>query len=138
MKKSLIITIVVIVIFIGGILLSRSLQKKDTDIISRNGMHWHPQLQIIVAGEKIEIPQNVGIGAIHSPMHTHEDLPLIHLEFDGLVRSDDIKLGQFFRIWDKDMNSFGTNMRMTVNGKENTEFGNYIMHDGDKIELHYN
>ena len=28
-------------------------------------------------------------------------------------------------------------MEMTVNGKENIEFENYIMKDKDKIELHY-
>ena len=35
------------------------------------------------------------------------------------------------------MRSFGTNMRMTVNGIENTEYENYQMKDGDTIELRY-
>jgi len=46
-------------------------------------------------------------------------------------------LENFFRNWGKDMRSFGANMRMTVNGVENTEFENYMMRDGDKIELRY-
>ena len=100
-------------------------------------MHWHPQLEIYVKGEKQEIPQNVGIGAVHSPMHTHDDLPIIHLEYSGVVRNDDIMLGQFFKVWERDMNSFGSNMKMTVNGEESTEFGDYVMRDGDKIELRY-
>ena len=33
--------------------------------------------------------------------------------------------------------SFGTNVKMTVNGKENTEYENYAMQDKDKIELRY-
>jgi len=70
-------------------------------------------------------------------MHTHEDLPLLHLEFSGRVTKDDIRLGNFFRNWGKDMNEFGTNMKMAVNGKENMEFGDYVMRDKDKIELNF-
>lgn len=98
----------------------------------------------------MEIPPNVGVGPAFSGMpgydptmgmaaiHTHEDLPLIHLEFmDGPVRKSDVALGRFFAVWGKDMRSFGENMTMTVNGAENTEYENYVMRDGDKIELHY-
>ncbi|MBM3261316.1 hypothetical protein FJY93_02755 [Candidatus Kaiserbacteria bacterium] len=116
---------------------SAFLQPSDPDVIARRGLHSHPQLAIYVKGEKVEIPQNIGLGAVHQPMHTHEDLPLIHLEFQGVVRKGDIMLGQFFKIWGKDMRQFGSNMRMTVNGKENTEYENYIMRDNDKIELQY-
>src|SRR3989344_8946196 len=116
---------------------SGTVQSNDPDIVAVSGMHWHPQLEIYVKGEKIEIPQNIGIGAVHQPMHTHDDLPIIHLEFPALVRTQDIMLGRFFEIWGKDMRSFGSNMRMMVNGGENTEYENYIMGDGDKIELHY-
>ena len=116
---------------------SGTVQSNDPDVVAVSGMHWHPQLEIYVKGEKIEIPQNIGIGAVHQPMHTHDDLPIIHLEFLGMVRTQDIKLGRFFEIWGKDMDSFGSNMTMTVNGSPNTEFGNYIMRDGDKIELRY-
>lgn len=109
----------------------------DASLIAPNGLHWHPSLEIFVGGVKQEIPQNLGLGTVHQPMHTHDDLPIVHLEFAGVVRNNDIKLGRFFTMWQKDMRSFGTNMRMTVNGQENTEFENYTMRDGDKIELHY-
>ncbi|TAL49222.1 hypothetical protein EPN83_01640 [Patescibacteria group bacterium] len=137
MKKGLILIVVVILLLAGGVFWSRSLQKNDPGVIARGGIHWHPGLKILVKGEKVEIPENTGLGAVHSPIHTHDDLPLIHLEFDGLVRQDDIKLGQFFKVWGKDIHSFGENVKMTVNGKENSEYENYVMHDGDKIELHY-
>ncbi len=100
-------------------------------------IHWHPELRIFVRGEEITIPQNVGLGARHSPIHTHEDLPIIHLEFQGPVRTDDVRLGKFFEVWGKDMRSFGTSVRMTVNGVENTEYEAYVMRHEDKIELHY-
>lgn len=109
----------------------------EGEIISRNGLHWHADLAIYVKGEKQEIPANIGIGAVHQPIHTHDEADVIHLEFQGQVRKTDITLGQFFKNWDKDIRSFGTNMRMTVNGKENIEYENYIMRDKDEIELHY-
>ncbi len=111
----------------------------ESDIISRNTLHWHPELIIYVKDKKQEIPMNIGIGAIHQPIHTHDDNDqgIIHLEFQGLTRKQDIMLGQFFKNWGKDIRSFGVNMKMTVNGEKNTEYENYIMRDNDKIELRY-
>ena len=111
----------------------------ESEIISRAGFHWHPELVIYIKGEKQELPENIGIGAIHQPIHTHDDSDkgIIHMEFQGLVRKEDTVIGRFFKNWGKDMRSFGTNMKMTVNGEENTEYENYVMHDKDKIELWY-
>jgi hypothetical protein len=114
-----------------------SVSAGDLSIVARHGLHSHPQLVIYVKGRQVKIPANLGLGAREMAVHTHEDLPLIHLEFSGIVRKEDITLGQFFKIWGKGMRDFGANMRMTVNGKENIEYENYVMHDGDKIELHY-
>ena len=127
----------VVVLIVGMLGLSQYLQSNDPGTLARNGLHWHPEITIYVKGEKIEIPQNIGIGAVHQPMHTHDDLPIIHLEFSGVVKEKDATLGNFFRIWGKDIRSLGTNVKMTVNGKENMEFENYIMQDKDKIELRY-
>ena len=130
----------VVLLAIAGIFIlpsPKSIDSNDPNEVATNGLHWHPQLEIYVKGEKIEIPRNIGIGAVHESVHTHDDLPIIHLEFPGIVRKEDITLGKFFEVWGKDMRSFGTNMKMTVNGKENTEFENYVMRDGDKIELRY-
>ena len=112
----------------------------EGEIISRNGFHWHPELAIYVKGKKQELPPNINIGVVHQPIHTHPDdnrQGIVHLEFQGLTQKQDVVLGQFFKNWGKDIRSFGTNMRMTVNGKENTEYENYIMRDKDKIELQF-
>lgn len=109
----------------------------DANVIASGGLHWHPSLEIYVGGVKQEIPQNLGLGAVHKPMHTHDDLPIVHLEFTGVVKNEDITLGKFFDIWGKGMRSFGSNMRMTVNGVDNAEYEQYIMRDKDVIELHY-
>ena len=133
-----IIGFVVFIISLFG--LQKFLQNGDPDVITSNGLHSHPQLAIYVKGEQQEIPANIGIGAVHQPTHTHTedaDQGIIHLEFGDIVRNSDIKLGKFFEVWGKDIRSFGSNMTMTVNGETNTEYENYMMRDGDKIELHY-
>ena len=111
----------------------------EADIVSRSGMHWHPELAIYVKGVKQELPANIGIGATHQPIHTHDDSDqgIVHMEFQGLVRKQDITLGQFFKNWGKDIRSFGTDMKMVVDGEENVEYENYLMGDKDKIELWY-
>lgn len=109
----------------------------EGEILSRSGLHWHPELAIFVKEEKQEIPANLGIGAVHNPMHTHDSSGVIHLEFQGVVRKDDVKLDRFFGVWGKDFVELGSSVKMTVNGEEKAELQNYVMKDGDKIELRY-
>lgn len=115
-------------------------EKQDEKILSRNGLHWHSELAVFVKGEKVEIPANLGLGTVHNPIHTHvEDAAngVIHMEFSSLVRQSNTKLGEFFKVWEKDINSFGKIITMKVNGVESVEFENYLMKDGDKIEIRY-
>lgn len=118
----------------------------SSEIVARNGIHWHPELTITIKGQKQEISANIGIGVTHQPVHTHDTTGVIHLEISGRVIEDDIKLGKFFGIWDKQFNSncvFDScngpdgKVKMLVNGQENTEFENYRMQDKDKIEIIY-
>lgn len=126
-----------IVLIIGLFGWSRLIQSSDPNIISAGAFHWHPELTIYVKGEKQEIPQGIGLAGGHRPIHTHDDLPVIHMEFAGAAKKDEVTLGAFFKNWGKNFNSFGSDVTMTVNGKENAEFENYQMKNGDKIELHY-
>lgn len=138
--KSTLWWVIGIIIFVSSLFAwSKTLQNNDPSVLSGNGIHWHSELTIYVKGEKQEIPENIGIGAVHQPIHTHNDSDqgIVHMEFQGLVRKQDVTLGQFFKNWGKDMRSFGTTMTMTVNGQENTEYENYLMQDKDKIELRY-
>lgn len=96
-------------------------------------MHIHPRLKMVVKGEEIKIPHDVGVSATcMRPVHTHDDSGTLHLEFPNTT---DVPLGYFFKVWEKPLSSFGMNHKMKVNGKENTELENYIMRDGDQIEL---
>ena len=109
----------------------------NSNVISMSGIHYHPELEIYVKGEKIEIPPNIGLIGGHRPIHTHEDAPIVHLEYQTKVTKEDTRLGKFFEVWGKDFKEFGQNVTMTVNGELNTEYENYEMKDGDKIELRY-
>ncbi len=137
MKTFTLSIVLVSVLILAGIWWQDARSQGDPNVISRNGLHWHPTLEMYVKGVKQEIPENIGLGAIHQPVHTHDDLPKIHLELSGTVRREDILLGEFFKSWQRDIRSFGSNMKMTVNGEENTEYENYMMRDGDRIELRY-
>lgn len=117
------------------------------DLISRRGIHWHPELSLKVKGQAVEIPANIGVGgAVHKDMHTHKVNDQIHVEMNRAVRQDDIRLGKFFAIWGKQFNSrcvvdtcSDTEglVKMTVNGQPNTQFENYLMQDKDRIEITY-
>lgn len=134
----------------GGWLLWRFIASlpdiKAEDIISRDGIHWHPELAIVIKGKKQEISANIGIGGAHAPMHTHEADGVIHLERSGLIVRQHTRLGEFFRIWGKTFtqdcifehcNGPDGTVTMTVNGAPNEEYGDYEMKDGDKIEIRY-
>ena len=143
------------IILLGGVGLfvmrsgAEQLPPPKSEVLSENGLHWHPQIEIFIKGEKQEIPVNIGIGSAYAAfagfdlgmqmtaMHTHDANGIIHLEFPGLVTKEDTKLGNFFAIWGKDFREFGSSVTMTVNGEANSELENYQMKDGDNIELRY-
>lgn len=148
------ITLISIAILIGGVFFSSQQNTSsstipDSDIIAKNGIHWHPKLSIYIKGERKELEDGIGLGAVHQPIHTHtEDYKdgVIHMEFPGVVTKEETKLGNFFRIWKKEFNKnqiFDNKngpegkVKMTINGKENTEFENYQMKDKDLIEIKY-
>ena len=146
------IKIAAIVLLVGGSIvglvwyIANQPKTPESEIISQSGIHWHPELSIYIKGAKQEIPANIGIGVTHQPLHTHDNTGVIHLEIQGLVTRDDIKIGRFFKIWGKLFNSNcildscnGPNgkVKMLVNGRENNDFDNYPMQDKDKIEIRY-
>ncbi len=119
-------------------------QIPESEIITKEGIHWHPELSIYIKGQIQEIPTNAGTPSI---MHTHDETGMLHVHpASKLVRKDDITLGRYFKLWGKkfsstcifdNCNSSEGSLKMTVNGVENTEFENYVMQDKDKIVLRY-
>ena len=97
--------------------------------------HIHPNLTIIIKDVQLEVPANTGISnGCMNAIHTHDNSGTLHVESP---EKRDFTLSDFFAVWGKDINSFGTNVKMTVNGQENTELEDYIMQDKDRIELRY-
>ena len=109
-------------------------------------IHWHPTLTIKINGKTQDIPQNIGMGSTHFPIHTHEDINagVIHMENDRPTRKT-VVLGYFFEIWGKKFSEscifeYCTDkgeLKMYVNGKENFEFEKYFMQDKDKIVIEF-
>lgn len=62
--------------------------------------HYHPQLQIIIGGEQVPVPANIGVdpatGAM-SAVHTHETDGTIHVEAG--TAGEVFTLGQLFTEW---------------------------------------
>ena len=105
------IAVLTVVILVGGIFFlsrGRSSSIPEDRVVAQNGLHWHPKLTIAIKGKKQEIPANIGIGAVHQPIHTHDKDAkdgVIHMEMQGVVKRDDTKLANFFKIWRKEFNS---------------------------------
>ena len=143
MKNSTLTMSVIGILFLGvfGALVwyaSAGPSVAEAEILSRRGLHWHPELIIYMKGEKQILPADIGLGAIHNPVHTHDAGGVIHLEMEGLVKKEDTTLGEFFKVWNKTFSDFGTTTpRMLVNGEENAELLAYPMKDKDKIELYF-
>jgi hypothetical protein len=88
-------------------------------------VHVHAHLQIFDRGRAVAVPANVGIppgaGCLYW-VHTHSNDGIIHIESPE-VRT--FTLGQFFDIWDRDLNGQtaagahapkGKTLRVTING----------------------
>lgn len=148
------IGLLTVVFLVGGIFfLSKDKDTTSTsippsEVVAQNGLHWHPKLEIYIKDEKQEIPANIGLGAIHQEMHTHENAKdgVVHMEMNGMVTKDETRLENFFKIWGRKFSSTNIfdkvngeegKIKMTVNGKDNTDFENYLMRDGDTIEIRY-
>ncbi len=62
--------------------------------------HYHPNLAIIIAGEQVPLPGNIGVDAstgAMSAVHTHEGDGTIHIEAG--VPGEIFTLGQLFTQW---------------------------------------
>jgi hypothetical protein len=62
--------------------------------------HYHPSLRIVIDGNQVPIPANIGVdpatGAM-SAVHTHEGDGTIHIEADSV--GEQFTLGQLFTQW---------------------------------------
>lgn len=108
-------------------------------------MHWHPNLNIRINGEDVELPANIGVPSLTClrPLHTHDASGQIHVE-SPIVR--DYTLGEFFQIWGKPFSRMQLlehaaddthHVTLTVDGKPSEEFEDLVMKDHQQIVLSY-
>ncbi len=106
--------------------------------------HIHPNLTIIINGEKQNIPPNIGVKVTcMNSIHTHEGGGVIHVESPI---EKDFTLGDFFAVWDKPFDSqhilsFQTDdtheIVVSVNGEMVDTFQDTILRDKDDIVISY-
>src|SRR5262245_1505646 len=111
----------------------------DADPIA---IHIHPTVKIVIDGQDVVIPDNVGhVGSAGlMPHHIHDTTGKIHVE--SLIADHKFQLQDFFAIWGKTFNSqeilgFHADathtITMTVNGQPSTAFGSLVLEDLDEI-----
>ena len=62
--------------------------------------HIHPYLQIVINGQNVAVPADVGIvrsGSCFEPIHTHDTSGIVHVESPNT--STQYTLSEFFQIW---------------------------------------
>ncbi len=116
-------------------------------------VHWHASLQVFTCATYREMPKPVGGENAHlgTPLlHTHKD-GLIHIE-GRVYKKNDIMFGQYmenigvrfsndtilnYKNGDGCSDGKENKVKMFVNGEENFDYIEYVLNDGDKIEIRY-
>lgn len=108
------------------------------------GEHIHPKLFVSVRGKSVPVPANMGIGAQHAPMHTHEPDGVMHVEGEA-----DPTLAEFMAVWGvpltpKELGPYATNgrerLRMWVKDPDAKSFEEVSVRPGlaleDRMEIY--
>lgn len=148
MKRSVIWIVVIVVILIGLMMWGRTASEdaaghwEDTNVLclpsghANVAYHIHPTLNIFVNGEAETIPANIGVNAeCMAEIHTHDATGKIHIETTSAGRN--ITLGDFFAVWDKNLEREGFETEVTVNGESLTDPLDFIPQDLDAIVVNY-
>ena len=124
---------------------------KDFEPYTSGLVHWHVDFSVRLCGQEVDF-SNLGSETHHVGLpllHTHGDNK-IHIE-GTVARAEDIAVGKFFEAIGHKFtsNSFddytnendkcsGNNaIKFLVNEQENLEFENYVVKDGDVIQVFY-
>jgi len=113
------------------------------------GVHWHPNLSLILNGSPYTVPADIGIvsnlwkdhsldqyGIGMAPLHTHDTSGIIHLEVNTSHR--DFTLHEFLAIWGEPSDGSAIDghpvASLTVDGvQQASPTGDVILKDGQKI-----
>jgi hypothetical protein len=115
-----------------------------TSPVATSPLHIHPHLEIDILGVKQAIPAGIGLSPNnHSVIHTHEEDGTLHVE-SSVPRTFYLK--EFFNIWGKKFdnqcifeycNDAEHELKVYVNGKEDTRFGDIVLEKDQNIRIVY-
>jgi hypothetical protein len=150
------IVILTLFVVVGGLLyFSKSSEKPASKLTNRElallcddemagGFHIHPILEIVVNGEKIPVPTNIGVQkTCMTALHTHTPDGVIHVESP---EKRDYTLADFFAVWNQPFSkdeilSYKADathrVRITVDGTEVDTFESTLLKDGEHIIISY-
>ncbi|MBI2010727.1 MAG: hypothetical protein HYS89_00610 [Candidatus Colwellbacteria bacterium] len=107
---------------------------KSVPCLTSEAFHIHPELTVLVNGQKEAVPANIGIvPGCTRELHTHATDGVIHVESAvdrGYVFTN------FLAVWGKSLERGGYDLKITVDGAETTD-PNFILKDGQEIILEY-
>lgn len=153
--KSAVIIISLIAVVGGLLYFSRSPQKPISQLTNRElallcddemagGFHIHPILEIVVNGENVPVPTNIGVQqTCMTALHTHTPDGVIHVESP---EKRDYTLADFFAVWRQPFSAEQVlsykadsthRIRVSVNGEDVSTFENTLLKDKDKIIISY-
>ena len=98
--------------------------------------HYHPQLQIIINGNDVPVPANIGVDratGVMSALHTHESDGTIHIEADKA--GEVFTLGQLFIEWGVKLTPTQIGGVQTKDGQKVTVISNGAPVVGDPMNL---
>lgn len=152
MKRTLILLAITLITAVVILIAMGPLAKRDnsshryilTECMSESApVHYHVTLKMSYLGRPMPLPNNVGVeeNCMH-PLDTHDGKSnQVHIHY---TRPYPFTIGDFFTVWgvifnkDQFSGTFVSDRRkivMKVNGKVNTEYENYVMKNGDTIEI---
>lgn len=100
--------------------------------------HIHPQLIITVDGENEVIPANVGItNECMAEVHTHDASGELHVESVYMGNIGELRLRDFFRVWDREIEREGYGVEIRVGGDVVESADDVRFRDKEQLEIIY-
>lgn len=156
----ILLPLVLVVLGVGLVFVFRSPSAQPSDLVETtrttrevalacdkemaHGFHVHSTLEIVVNGEPVLVPQNIGVReTCMTVLHTHTPDGLIHVESP---EKRDFTLADFFAVWEKpftkdEILSYRTDpthrIVVTVDGVEVDTFENTVLRDAERIVIRY-
>ena len=158
---SLTLSVIIGLVALGGLAVKTALEKSEIKMTDNKPVliHMHTTLRILIHGEHVTIPKEIGIDpklwVSHdldkygpkklgvSPLHTHDTSGIIHIE-STVVRT--FTLGQFFDVWGKTFNENCildkcndqlNKVRIYVGESQIFDFREKVLKDGEVITIEY-